>query len=114
MAPGFPGALLMTSTESIDLDLVDQIIQHIPSHTWEFVKSSVIEYFVDNMTSDVLTKLTGNPDGFEKAEVILHNYYEVPMMGHELIVDFIKIAGIDNTVNLLDRLQLDKIEPGDC
>lgn len=101
------------SSETIDLDLVDQILQHIPSHTWEFVKSSVIEYFVDNMTSEVLIKLTGEPDGFEKAEVILDNYYEVPMMGKELIIDLIKIAGIENTVNLLDRLELDKIRTGD-
>ena len=104
----------MTSNEPIDLDLLDQILAHIPSHTWEFVKSAVIEYFVDNMTSEVLIKLTGQPDGFEKAEIILHEYYEVPMMGKELIQDLIKIAGIENTVNLLDRLQLDKIKHGDC
>jgi hypothetical protein len=104
----------MTQTNTIDLDLVDQIIQHIPMHTWEFVKSSVIEYFVDNMTSDVLTKLTGEPDAFEKAEGIFHDYYDMPAMSNELIVDLVKIAGIDNTVNFLDRLQLDKMEPGDC
>jgi len=103
----------MTQSNSIDLDLLDQIIQHIPSHTWELVKSAVIEYFVDNMTSDVLTKLTKDPQGFEKAEIILHGYYEMPMMGYELIQDLIKIAGIDNTVNLLDRLELDKIRTGD-
>jgi hypothetical protein len=37
----------------------------------------------------------------------------MPMMGYELIQDLIKIAGIDNTVNLLDRLELDKIRTGD-
>jgi hypothetical protein len=103
----------MSTTELIDLDLVDQIVQHIPSHTWDIVKTAIVEYFVDNMTSDVLTKLTGEPDGFEKAEIILDNYYEIPMMGKELIIDLIKISGIEATVNLLDRLQLDKIRTGD-
>jgi len=97
------------SSESIDLDLVDKIIEHIPPNTWEFVKSSVIEYFVDNMTSNVLNKLTGEPDGFEKAESILHNYYEMPEMSNELITDLIQIAGIENTVNLLDRMDLEKV-----
>lgn len=97
------------SSEIIDLDLVDKIIEHIPSNTWEFVKSSIIEYFVDNMTSDVLNKLTGDFDGFEKAESILHNYYELPDMANEMIIDVIKIAGIENTVNLLDRMDLEKV-----
>jgi hypothetical protein len=97
------------SSESIDLDLVEKIVERIPSNTWEFVKSSIIEYFVDNMTSDVLTKLTGDFDGFEKAESILHNYYEMPDMANEMIIDVIKIAGIENTVNLLDRMDLEKV-----
>jgi len=42
------------NNETIDLDLVDQIIQHIPSNAWEIVKTAAIEYLVDNMPSDVL------------------------------------------------------------
>jgi len=40
-------------------------------------------------------------------------YYDVPMMGAELIIDLIKISGIDNTINLLDRLELHQTETND-
>lgn len=99
----------MTTIEPIDLDLVDRIIEHIPNHTWSFVKCSIIEYFVDNMTSNILQRLTNDPQGFSRAEDILHDHYVLPDMQKDLIIDLIKITGIENTINLLDRLQLDKI-----
>jgi hypothetical protein len=103
----------MTQPQTIDLDLIDKIIEHIPNHTWHLVKQSIVEYFVDNMTSDVLEKLTNDSQGFDCAEEILNSYYEIPDMNKDLVIDMVKIAGIENTVNLLDRLELDKIRTGD-
>ena len=112
MAPAMPGSFSMP--EVIDLDLVDKIMEHVPVWTWSVVKDQLIEILVDSMTSDVLLKLTGSPDGFDMAENILRNHYIMPGAERDLLIDSIKILGIDFVVSTLDALQLDKFkEPTD-
>ena len=94
----------------VDLDLVDQVVQRIPAWTWSRVKEALITNLVDLMPSTVLEKLTNDPMGFEMAEEILHNYYQDEEHNSDLIVDSFKIIGEENTLYLLDSLQLDKIE----
>lgn len=98
-----------TNNEMIDLDLVDQVVTNIPQQTWEMVKEAIIVNIVDNMPSDILVKLTDDPTGFERAEAILDEYYELPERQSDLIVDAFKILGLEHTVHLLDSMQLDKV-----
>ena len=101
-------------SNTLDLDLIDQIMGHIPHWTWPTIKEEFIEILVDSMTSDILFKLTGSPDDFDTAEEILRNHYIMPGAERELLTDAIKILGIEFVVNTLDSLQLDKFqEPTD-
>jgi len=95
-------------TPPIDLDLVDQVCERIPNDTWTMVRNAIVANVVDNMPSDVLLKLTGEPDNFDRAEEIVMDYYRIPERNQELIVDSFKILGPENTLYLLDSLQLDK------
>jgi len=92
----------------IDLDLIDQICEQIPDETWTIVRSAIVANVVDNMPSDVLLELTGDPVGGDKAEEIILNYYNVSGRNQELICDSFKMLGPENTVHLLDSLQLNK------
>lgn len=97
-------------SDEIDFDLVDQIMEHIPDWTWSVVKEEMIEIIVDSMTSDILIQLTGSPTDFDTAETILRNHYIMPGLERELLIDSIKILGIELVVNALDALQLDKYQ----
>lgn len=93
----------------IDLDLVDKVVELIPPITWDSVTTGIITQIVDNMPSDVLQKLTGSFDDFDKAEQILHDYYTSDTRENkELIIDAFKMLGAENTLFFLDSLQLDK------
>lgn len=93
----------------IDLDLVDKVVELIPPITWDNVITGIVAQLVDNMSSDVLQRLTGSFDDFDKAEHILHCYYtDDTRENKELIIDAFKILGAENTLYFLDSLQLDK------
>jgi|DEB0MinimDraft_3_1074331.scaffolds.fasta_scaffold02297_3 hypothetical protein len=101
--------------EELDLDIVDKIMDHIPHWTWSVIRDRFIEIFVDNMTSDILQRLTGSVDGFDEAEEILRNHYIMPGYERELLIDAIKILNIEQVVEVLDRMELDKYkEPTDA
>ena len=93
----------------INLNLVDQIIERIPEWTWSVVKDRLVTDLVDEMTSSVLEKLTGDPLGDERAQEILDDYYASSDRNKDLIVDSFKIIGEERTLYSLDSLQLDKI-----
>ena len=93
----------------INLDLVDQVIDQIPEWTWTDVKDRLVTYLVDAMPTTILERLTGNPIGDDRAQEILDDYYAPPEMNQDLLVDSFKIIGEEQTLNLLDSLQLDKI-----
>lgn len=97
-------------TNAIDLELIDQIMEHIPHWTWPTIKEEFIEVIVDSMTSDILQRLTGSPDDFDTAEEILRNHYVMPGAERELLMDTVKILGMDFVVNILDSLKLDQLQ----
>ena len=116
VALALPGSFLsmVKSQLIINNDLINKIMDHVPHWTWSVVRDRLIEVFVDNMTSDVLERLTGSPDGFDEAEELLRNHYVMPGEERDLLIDATKILGIQYVVDILDRLELDKYqEPTD-
>ena len=99
----------MTSTEcNIDLELIDKVLAMIPPDATHLVVPALVGSLIDAMTSDVLESLTGDPLGFDRAEDILMSYYQGDDALYNLIQDSFKILGSENTLYLLDAMQLDK------
>jgi hypothetical protein len=94
----------------INLSLAEEVVTRIPEDSWEDVRTSIVTYIVDLMPSTVLLQLTDSEDDFDRAEQILFDYYELPERKLDLIVDAFKIIGEENTLYLLDSMQLDKIQ----
>lgn len=99
----------MTQSELIDLDLVDKVVDHIPTDKWDQVRQAVVERIVDNMPGQIIQKITGSYDDFDKAEQTLNNFYTNET--NELIVDAFRILGVEDTIYLLDSLQLTEDVP---
>jgi hypothetical protein len=98
----------------IDLDLIDRVVERIPTWTWDAVKQHLVTAIVDAMPAAVIERLTGNKANNHRAQEILDDYYAPPDMNNDLIVDSFKILGEEQTLHALDALQLDKItEPND-
>lgn len=92
--------------DAVDLDLVDQTIALIPEQAWTQVRQAIVTALVDNMPGAVVERLTGSYDDFDRAEEILYDYYQLPELQHELIVDAFKIMGAVNCIELLHSLNL--------
>ena len=92
--------------DSVDLGLVDQTIALIPEQAWTQVRQAIVTALVDNMPGAVVERLTGSYDDFDRAEEILYDYYQLPKLRHELIVDAFKIMGAVNCIELLHSLNL--------
>jgi hypothetical protein len=93
----------------IDLDLVDKVVELIPQHTWTMVRDTLVANLVDSMTITVIERLCGPGEEPEQAEEILINYYNDATQMAELIQDAFTILGAENTLYILDGLQLDKL-----
>ena len=93
----------------INLDLIDQVVDRIPEWTWTVVKNRLVTDLVDAMTTTILERLTGNPNGDDRAQEILDDYYASSDKNKDLIVDSFRIIGEEQTLYSLDSLQLDKI-----
>ena len=100
----------MTDSNMIDLNLVQQVVDRIPDHTWVDARIAIITNVVDRMPDEVLERLTNNPYDYEKADEILSAYY-TDERNFNLIEDAFNILGEETTLYLLDGLQLDKIQP---
>jgi hypothetical protein len=100
----------MTQPNTIDLDLIDQIVAHIPDWTWDAVCQRLVPALVDNMPGSVIEKLTGQYDNFDRAEEILFDYYTPLERKNDLIVDCFQLIGSNVTVDLLDALQLNQLQ----
>ena len=105
------GSLLMTEDQLIDTDLIDQVLDHIPRFAWTVVRDAIITNLVDSMPSWVVEQLTGDPENFDRADEILQDYYNLDERKFNLIEDAFRILGDENTMYLLDGLQLDKLAP---
>lgn len=97
-----------SQNDPIDLDLVDQVVALVPKETWSAVIDAIVGNIVDNMPGAVIEKLTGSFDNCDRAEEILLDYYRIDNRYQDLIIDAFKIIGPENTMYLLDSLQLDK------
>jgi hypothetical protein len=102
------GSFFMTNSNMIDLNLVQQVVDRIPNHTWVDVRTAIITNVVDHMPDEVLERLTNDPHGYEEADEILSAYY-TDERNFNLIEDAFNILGEETTLYLLDGLQLDKV-----
>jgi len=98
--------LLTTMTESaadrinaIDPDLIAKIEDGIPDHTWDYVINSLAHRMLDCLPMQTIISI---------ASLYLSDYYTENT--NELIPDALEIIGIQDTVNLLETLEL-KIIP---
>jgi len=98
------------TNDSIDLDLVDQTIALIPEQAWTQVRQAIVTALVDNMPDFVLEKLTNTYHNFDCAEEILYDYYQLPDLKQDLIVDAFSIMGAVNCLELLTSLNLTEDE----
>ena len=105
------GSFSMNDSPGIDLDLIDQIVAHIPEWAWDPVCQVLVPAIVDEMTSVVIERLTGTYDDFDRAEEILFDHYRPLEQKHALIVDCFKLISPHVTVHLLDSLNLDQLQP---
>lgn len=93
----------------INLDLIDQVVERIPTWTWDAVKQHLVTAIVDAMPTTVIERLTGNKTNDDRAQEILDDFYAPPDKNNDLIVDSFRILGEEQTLHALDALQLDKI-----
>lgn len=103
----------MTDSTPIDLNLIDQIVEHIPDWTWDAVCHALVPAIVDNMPGSVIERLTGQYDNFDRAEEILFDHYKPLDKKHSLIVDCFKLVTPHVTVDILDNLHLDQLQPNE-
>jgi hypothetical protein len=103
----------MTEDQFIDPALVNQVLEQIPRFAWTVVRDAIITNLVDSMPSDVVERLTGDPENFDRADEILQDYYKLDERKFNLIEDAFKLLGEETTMYLLDGLQLDKLVPPD-
>lgn len=96
-----------TLDDCIDLDLVDKVIALIPDNTWNVVVPGLVDALIDAMPSDVFIQLTGDINGFDRAEEILMSYYNEPDQTQSIIADTFRILGDEATLYLLEAMHLD-------
>ena len=96
-----------TPDDCIDFDLVDKVIALIQDNTWDVVVSGLVDALIDAMPSDVLIQLTGDINGFDRAEEILMSYYNEPDQTQSIIADTFRILGDETTLYLLEAMHLD-------
>lgn len=89
----------------IDLDLKEKIIKNIPENKQEAVLCSLVSLFIDNAPLTFIKQLTGEPEGFEEAELILKQFYRAETFD-SLIEDAMKLVGLTNLCLHLDTLDL--------
>jgi hypothetical protein len=88
----------------INMDLVDDVVMAIPDDAWPKVKERFVTMIVDKMPATVLHSLTGEAEGWDKAESILAEFYEPDTQRIEIIIDAIKLLGDETTCYTLDLL----------
>lgn len=87
---------------SIDPSLIDKIEDNIPDHTWDYAINSVAHVMLDYLPMQIIISI---------ASLYLSEYYAENK--DELIPDALEIIGIQETVNLLETLELNSIPTTD-
>jgi hypothetical protein len=103
----------MTNTNQIDeikLQFTTLVVKLIPEDAWPLVKTTLITHFIDSMPSQIFVELTGDPLGFEKAEKLLTDYYNIDATNEQLITDAFTILGEDYVLTLLENLDLENVK----
>ncbi len=91
-------------------ELIQETVSLIPEHTWPVVIDKLSAKIVGKMPSEVLEDLTGDPEGFEKAEKILLGFYlQSKEKREDIICDSFGFVGAETILYYLDGLELDKI-----
>jgi len=97
--------LLIPMTESaadrinaIDPDLIEKIEDGIPDHTWDYVINSIVHKILDHLPMQTIMSI---------ASLYLSDYYIENR--DETIPDALEIIGIQDTVDLLETLELNLI-----
>lgn len=101
--------MIAVETKPDNSTLAEQVVERIPEWTWEVVEETIVTHLVDLMSTVVLERLTGQLDNCDMADDILLQYYRSLGTHQELIQDAFNIYGEENTLYLLDSLQLEKI-----
>ena len=94
-----------------DQIVIDRVVDTIDGYswTWPVVKDKLSQMIVDMMPSEVLIRLTDDPEGFKKAEKILLEFYFPQDMNTRIISDAFDLCGQQTTLYALEGLELDKI-----
>jgi len=95
----------MISKAIIYHDVTELIADCIPDEAWPAVRYLIIQQMLDNIPSDVMIELTGQPDAFDTAEQLLQQFYK-KAPGHKLIKDSFDLVGKEETAFILDSLNL--------
>ena len=96
-SPRANGGLSFMQPEELQ-QLIQQINDNIPDHTWDLVRNAAIAQIVDLLDLNTVFKL---------AELSLAEYYHEHK--DEIIQDLVSFVGIDTAVHTLDSLQLNKV-----
>ena len=89
----------------IDIDLRDKIIESIPEDKRDAVLDSLVVLFIDYAPLNFILKLTGEPEAYEEAELILKQFYQAETF-ESLIEDAMKLVGQTTLCLHLDSLNL--------
>lgn len=82
----------------VNMDLVLKVCDLVPRHTWPAVLEAAVANIVDELPLETMLRM---------CEMYLIDYYlQNPM---EIIPDMFRIKGEEETLYILDSLQLDKI-----
>jgi len=94
-----------------DQIVIDRVVDTIDGYswTWPVVKDKLSQMIVDMMPSEVLIRLTDDPEGFKKAEKILLEFYFPQDMNTRIISDAFDLCGQQTTLYVLEGFQLDQI-----
>ncbi len=80
---------------AIDPDLIEKIEYSIPDHTWDYVINSIVHEILDHLPMQAIMSI---------ASLYLSDYYIENR--DETIPDALEIIGIQDTVDLLETLEL--------
>jgi|TARA_S200002703_G_scaffold77261_1_gene66632 hypothetical protein len=86
-------------------DLKNKIIESIPEDKRDAVLDSLVVMFIDNAPLKFIQQLTGEPEAFGEAELILKQFYQAETF-ESLIEDAMKLVGQAALCLHLDTLNL--------